>query len=189
MRSILLLLALVPSLASAQTTTQEFALVQSFGDAVNSVRAGTPATFARPTKFSFGRAMTAPAFCARCTGFFEPTDFAFYGVPESAYTVVDEKGVRTAPSWLGYTVVTVCADAERTDPPTYSWGSAALPGTCSMLSAAAGTPSVTVTTFTDGDSQSTVLGWSSACSTGLGCTYQPPPGPGGGTPQIGRAHV
>ena len=174
----------IAALIAGQTPAQEAALVQSFGDAVESVRAGTPATFARPTKFSFGRNMGAAPFCARCTGYFTPADFQFYAVPESAWTITDEKGNKTAPSWLGYTVVTVCADAERTDPPTYSWGSAALPGTCAMVPGATGIPSVTVTTFDDGDSQSTVLGWSSACGSGPDCRYQPPPGPGGGLPPV-----
>jgi len=163
-------LILALALVAAPTPQQENALAQSFAEAVGWVKAGGVPLHSRTTEAHGGVPLAAEGFAVRCTGFFAVEDMAFWGFDPAVYQTGTPP---TSPSWLRYAVVTVAAAAPRVDPPVVPWGSSALPGTCSdILVAPAGSYPVTITTFNDPASQSTVLGWQSACApASSGCTY------------------
>ena len=173
MKTLLLLAALLPSLASAQayTAAQRNGLYKAARDAAAWLRTpGNTPTIVNGTQVRFGGTVPAGTPCARCSIYLDDSDVIALGLNPDAAILVGPAN--------RYAVLQICgpavALATRTyDPPRWLTD---LIDTCSktVITAAATWPAAIVAHRTDATAQSVATGFSCACSTGANCTWTPP---------------
>ena len=182
---LLLLLALVPSLASAQfTAAQRNGIIKSAIDSAAWLKTGTP-TVVGGTRLQFGGTVPAGTPCMRCSIYLDDDDlralkldpaaalftgaFNRYGVLQVCGAPITPTGpsdTYTAPRWLR-DLIDTCSTTPVLAPTTW--------------------PRAIVAHRTDAQAQSAATGFACACSTGASCTYQPPKLPDGTIPAPGPA--
>ena len=183
MRPLLLLLALVPSLASAQyTAAQKNGLVKSAIDAAAWLRVqGNTPTVVGGTQLRFGGTVPAGTPCMRCSIYLEDEDITALGLsPQNP--LFTQGGGR-------YAVMQICGPAVAT--PTYNAPAwlRDLVETCNTtpFTAPSTYPKAVIAHRTDSTAQAVATGFACACSTGTNCTWQAPKLPDGTTPAPGPA--
>ena len=168
MRTLLLLAALLPSLASAQVTAaQRNGLYKAAIDAAAWVRAGNAPVITNGTRIAFGVVQTVGTPCVRCSVYLDDADVTFLGLnPDAA--------ILTGPA-NRYAVAQFCGPAIASpdyDPPRWLTD---LVETCSKTTypSTTGMRAVIVAHRTDPVAQTVATGFSCACSTGANCTWTP----------------
>lgn len=165
MRTLIALLVLVPTLASAQfTQAQRNGLVKSLNDAVASVQGGEVPTIINGTRVTFGGTVPINTPCIRCSVYLDDDNVRFLGL--------NPEGALLTGSYNRYAVLQVCGAATATfyEPPPWLRD---LVQTCSTspILATAIWPRVTVAHRTDPVAQTAATGFACACRQATGtCT-------------------
>jgi hypothetical protein len=173
MRRYLLLLALLPSLAGAQTAQQRNGLVLSLKAAIQTVADGTAPTIVGGTRIQFGGNVAAGGICIRGTLHVDDADIRFLGLSPAAFPTEADR----------YVAAQICApgtSAVAQEIPSWlrdmaeTWGA--------VFTSTQVFPRVILATRNDALAKSAVTGFACACSSGATCTWQPPKNPDGTTP-------
>ncbi len=166
MKHLLVVLALIPTLASAQFTGAQInGLVKSLNDAVATINPGNPATIDGNQLVTFGATQPANTPCIRCTIRLTEEQRLFLGIPA---------GTIQEPADL-YAVMQVCGPANAIYQPMPPWMSE-LVQTCSAspILIPATQKSVTLAARTNPIAQAAATGFACACRGAGACTWTPP---------------
>jgi hypothetical protein len=166
MKHLLIVLALIPSLASAQFTAQQVnGLVRSLNDAVATIDPTHPASIDVNQLVTFGATQPANTPCIRCTIRLTEDQRLFLGIP--AGTILEPADL--------YAVMQVCGPPVATAQVMPPW-MAELIQTCSAapILIAATQPSVTLAARTNPIAQAAATGFACACRGAGACTWTPP---------------
>jgi len=167
MKRLLVVLALIPTLASAQFTgAQVNGLVKSLNDAVATINPGNPATIDGSQLVTFGATQAANTPCIRCTIRLTQEQRVFLNA--TLTNTISE------PADL-YAVMQVCGPAVAQAQVMPPWMSELIQ-TCSAspILIAATQPSVTLAARTNPIAQAAATGFACACRGAGVCNWTPP---------------
>ena len=165
MRNLLVVLALVPSLASAQGVVVN-GLVKSLNDAVATINPGNPATIDGNQLVTFGVSRPTGTNAIRCVIRLTLDQRIFLGIPNAAATIAEPADLYAVMQVAGPSV----AEAQVMPP----WMEELVQTCGTVFTLASPMPSVILAARTNPIAQNATTGFACACSTGSSCNWTPP---------------